>query len=270
MSSSASTVIALPQSWLLLDRPLRVRVIGVGGTGSMFLDGLASLHTTLVALGQPGLATIAYDADTITEFNRGRQRFTRSDIGLNKAIALIHRINAFYECEWEAEPSLATADDAQDCDLFVTCVDSASYRYSVGAAWEKRKTNALWLDLGCGTDNGQCILGNLGQAPGRIPNVYDLYKDQLRDPPKDDLPSCSMAEALSRQSLPVNRIVADLALNLLYHLIRNGTLDHHGVQFHLNPMRTAAMPVDAGVWSFYGYATPDAFSPVSVPDDDQL
>ena len=251
--SPAPSSFTLPQSWLMRDRPLRVHVIGVGGTGSMFLDGLASLHTTLVALGQPGIQVVAFDADSVSEFNLGRQRFCRPDIGLQKAIALIHRINAFYECEWVAEPSLATPEDASRCDLFVTCVDSASFRYAVGKAWEGRKTDALWLDLGVGADDGQVIFGHLGNAPNRIPNVYDFYKDQLRDPPKDDLPSCSMEEALSRQSLPVNRFVADWALNLLYHFIRNATLDHHGVQFHLNPMRTAAMPIDADVWSLYGY-----------------
>ncbi|OJY95722.1 MAG: hypothetical protein BGP25_15765 [Lysobacterales bacterium 63-13] len=238
------------------ERNLRVRVIGAGGTGSMFLDGLASLHSTLIALNQPGLDVTAIDFDTVSEWNLGRQRFTRQDIGLPKAISLIHRINGFYGCRWVADPSRATAKDAKDCDLFVTCVDSASFRYEVGRAWTGKTTDALWLDLGCGVDNGQCILGNLGKAAGnipRIPNVFDFYKQQLRVPPKDDLPSCSMEEALSRQSLPVNRIVADLALNLLYHLIRNGALDHHGVQFQLNPMRTAVIPVDPSAWSMYGY-----------------
>lgn len=255
-NARALNTLTLPAHWLMRDRPLRVHVIGVGGTGSMLLDGLASLHATLIALNQPGLDVTAFDSDTVSPFNLGRQRFTRADIGLNKAIALIHRINMFYDCQWKAEPSLATSQDAIGCDLFVTCVDSASFRYAVGKAWSGKRSDALWLDLGCGADNGQCILGHLGASPDRVPNVYDLYCDQLRDPPPDDLPSCSMEEALSRQSLPVNRMVADLALNLLYHLIRNGALDHHGMQFHLNPMRTVPMLVDPAVWGFYGYQTP--------------
>lgn len=254
MTGTRTHRLSLPAHWLMRERPLRVHVIGVGGTGSMLLDGLASLHATLVALDQPGLDVVAFDADTVSPFNLGRQRFTQSDIGLSKSIALIHRINVFYGCQWTAEPSLATPKDAAGCDLFVTCVDSAAFRHEVGKAWSTKGSKALWLDLGCGADNGQCILGHLGKCEGRIPNVYDLYRDQLKTPVKDDLPSCSMEEALSRQSLPVNRMVADLALNLLYHLIRNGNLDHHGVQFQLSPMKTAIMPTDVHVWSAYGYS----------------
>jgi hypothetical protein len=45
---------------------------------------------------------------------------------------------------------------------------------------------------------------------------------------EDDAPSCSMAEALERQSLFVNRVVASHALALLFDLLGRGSIGHAG------------------------------------------
>ena len=248
----------LPEHWMESTRPLDVVFVGVGGTGSMLLDALASLHVALRQLGHPGFAVTAYDADAVSRFNLGRQRFSVRDVGINKAIALVARINHFYGVNWRAQPTMADADECGKCDLLITCVDSAAFRFQVGKQHAGRRMRTLWCDLGSGADNGQVILGHLGDAKDRVPNVYDFYADQLRAPIKDDLPSCSMEEALARQSLPVNRVVADLALNLLYHLIRNGSLDYHGAQFTLQPPSVVPIKADPQVWSFMGYEAPDA------------
>ena len=253
--------LTLPEHWLESTRPLKVNFVGVGGTGSMLLDGLASMHVALTELGHPGFDVTAYDHDRVSRFNLGRQRFSVRDVGLSKSIALVHRINLFYGCEWRAEPVMAEAKSCGACDLLVTCVDNAAFRYALGQHYATQSLRTIWADLGSGLENGQVIMGNLGgQVPDRIPNVYDFYADQLRAPVKDDLPSCSMEEALARQSLPVNRIVSDLALNLLYHLIRNGSLDYHGAQFTLQPPTVVPIKTDPQVWAFMGYAPHTASS----------
>ena len=76
--------------------PVTVFVIGAGGTGSQVATGLARISVALQALGHPGLHVTVFDPDTVTEANIGRQLFSGSELGLNKAAALVTRINRFF------------------------------------------------------------------------------------------------------------------------------------------------------------------------------
>ncbi|XCP04908.1 PRTRC_ThiF: PRTRC system ThiF family protein [Bacteroides fragilis] len=76
--------------------PVTVFVIGAGGTGSQVATGLARMSVALQALGHPGLHVTVFDPDTVTEANIGRQLFSGSELGLNKAAALATRINRFF------------------------------------------------------------------------------------------------------------------------------------------------------------------------------
>ncbi len=67
------------------QNPVTVNLIGAGGTGSQVLTNLARLDVTLRVLNHPGLFVTVYDPDVVTESNIGRQLFSSSDIGLNKA-----------------------------------------------------------------------------------------------------------------------------------------------------------------------------------------
>ena len=53
------------------------------------------MSVALQALGHPGLHVTVFDPDTVTEANIGRQLFSGSELGLNKAAALATRINRF-------------------------------------------------------------------------------------------------------------------------------------------------------------------------------
>ncbi|MGA3329004.1 MAG: ThiF family adenylyltransferase [Terriglobia bacterium] len=89
----------------LLERQVRVLVVGCGGTGSAVVGGLPYLHQSLVVHGHPGgLHVTVVDGDTISPANCVRQPFARSEIGLNKAIVLVNRLNVFWGLKWEAVP----------------------------------------------------------------------------------------------------------------------------------------------------------------------
>ena len=81
----------------------------------------------------------------------------------------------------------------------------------------------------------------------RLPCVTELFPE-LMDEGFDETnePSCSMVDALRKQSLFVNRAVSAYALDLLWELIREGTVDNQGCYFNLRS-RTA-QPIPLKVW----------------------
>ena len=117
--------------------PVTVFVIGAGGTGSQVATGLARISVALQALGHPGLHVTVFDPDTVTEANIGRQLFSGSELGLNKAVALVTRINRFFGFSWEAKgqryPLKASADREEPAlaNIIVTCTDNIRSRMNL-------------------------------------------------------------------------------------------------------------------------------------------
>ena len=75
---------------VLLQKKVRVTVVGCGGTGSAVAAGLPYLHQAMVALGHPrGLDVTLVDGDRISRTNCVRQPFSESEIGLHKATVLV-------------------------------------------------------------------------------------------------------------------------------------------------------------------------------------
>lgn len=246
----------IPEGWA--EGRVSILLVGVGGTGSQVADQLASLEASLKLLGHPGFKVRVVDGDKVDRPNCGRQRFTLTDIGINKGIILCHRINAFYGLDWEPDPSYLSPRPTGSLhyDLIITCTDSASFRATLGAHHRNRKTETIWLDYGNGDASGQAIIGHLGKPEGveRLPNVFDLYPE-LADMTTADAeqPSCSTEEAMQRQPWPVNREIAMKGMTLLWQLFREGHIDHHGVQMGFKPLSLTLMPICPDAWAFYGY-----------------
>ena len=67
----------------LLQREVRVLVVGCGGNGSAILAGLPYLHSAMLAQGHPfGLHVTVMDGDAVSPFNSVRQPFAKSEVGL--------------------------------------------------------------------------------------------------------------------------------------------------------------------------------------------
>lgn len=239
------------------DRAVRVHLVGAGGTGSMLADHLGRLDRALREQNHPGLAVTVYDDALVRTANIGRQRFAAGDVGFHKAIVLVQRINDHYALDWTT--ALRRYGKAEPTpDLLIGCVDLGRFRYDLGMANANKSTDCLWLDTGNGADRGQVLCGHLGrpQRGLRLPNVYDLYRDELLSGDDDDLPSCSLAEALSRQHWSVNPTIAVAAAELLDNLFHHGGLDAHGAYIRLNPMSIQSVPVDPNAWALLGYRAP--------------
>jgi PRTRC genetic system ThiF family protein len=248
----------------LLERQVRVLVVGCGGTGSAVVAGLPYLHQALLARGHPGgLHVTVMDGDTISPTNCIRQPFARSEMGLNKAIVLVNRLNLFWGLKWEAVPShLRTgtfisrsySGDDLHAHIVVGCVDTRAARAAICDAVSKWSTVSYALDLGNNADSGQFILGEplnernrraklrLRSAPELFPEIVDPNLDN------DGQPSCSVAAALERQEPFINSTLAQHALALLARLFRYGEVNYHGGFISLATGVTSVLKIDPQYW----------------------
>jgi PRTRC genetic system ThiF family protein len=81
----------------LLNKPIRIVVVGCGGTGSAIAAGLPYLHQALLANGHPyGLRVTLMDGERISATNCVRQPFSVCEIGLFKSVVLVNRLNLFW------------------------------------------------------------------------------------------------------------------------------------------------------------------------------
>ena len=242
------------------QHPVTINLIGAGGTGSQVLTCLARMDVTLRALGHPGLFVTVYDPDIVTDSNIGRQLFGPSDLGLNKAQCLVTRINHFFGNDWKAEARLypqmlRDARKSELANITVTCTDNIKSRLDL---WEVLKhlppsgytdysTPLYWLDFGNTQTTGQAVLGTI---PKKIKQpkseqfrtvnslkVITRFVKYARVKEADSGPSCSLAEALSKQDLFINSTLAQLGCNILWKMFRNGMIEHHGLFLNLETLK---------------------------------
>lgn len=252
------------EKYLLQPRhPVTIDLIGAGGTGSQVLSCLVRIDMALAGLGHPGLHVTVYDPDEVTASNIGRQLFTPADIGLNKAVCLVSRLNAAFGLSWEAIPEkfpvrVKNATERNLANIFITCTDNIASRFELAgflnAAHAATKGNRgidhrtllYWLDFGNRQNTGQVVIGTIPdvieqptlenvETVACLPKVTDMpgYGDVKDD---DSGPSCSLAEALEKQDLFINSTLAQLGCNLLWKMFRHGRLEHRGFYLNLETM----------------------------------
>src|SRR5271157_5123023 len=219
----------------LLERPIRILVVGCGGNGSAIVSGLPYLHQAMLAFGHPGgLQVTLIDPDTVSETNCVHQPFCRTEIGFPKAIVLAHRINAFWGLNWQGmQAQVQQIAKNADVDLVIGCVDTRRARRAIDK-WVLQSRVLYWLDLGNSASSGQFILGQPKNRVNqkkkhRLPTVTELFPEIATPSVKDDdQPSCSAAEALTRQEPFINQNLAYQALGMLTQLLRHGSVSYHG------------------------------------------
>jgi len=254
----------------LLTKTVKIHLVGVGGSGSQVLSGLSRLHLALLSLGHPhGLDVTVFDSDTVSHSNVGRQLYYPSDIGLNKAIVLVHRLNAAFGLDWKAWPERYDRNlsrfEFSSPDILISCVDSAASRREINMMLDGACQHVYWLDTGNSSQTGQVVLGEprcswqrrkRSKKDERLPIVTELFPELL-DPsiPEDDTPSCSLAEALEHQELFICQSMATYALQMLWTLFRYGTLDFSAQFINLKNGITTPLPIDPEKWQrFFGPA----------------
>jgi len=241
----------------LLRHRVRVLVVGCGGNGSAISAGLPYLHQALLAYGHPeGLHVTLLDPDVISPTNCVRQPFSRSEIGLHKAVVLANRLNLFWGLDWRGIPARLDAQRKLDgVDIVIGCVDSRAARAAIAKCAEDWSEVDYWLDLGNNADSGQFVLGEPLNRRNRrhrlrLRTVSELFPEVIEgELDEDGLPSCSAAEALNRQEPFVNPTLANHALALLARLFRYGTISYHGAFMNLSSIGgVQALPINPKYW----------------------
>lgn len=222
--------------------PIKVAIVGVGGTGSFLLRELARINHSIKALGHAGLYVEAYDPKDVTEVSTIRQCFSPSDIEDNKACAMVTKVNRAYGTNWEAYPEEYDFDKMSHA-IMITCVDSVAPRRALKKGLELNKQQhessqvLYWLDTGNGKDSGQVVLGGSG-----LPDIIDMFPD-LEDHEDLNEPSCSAIETLTHQDFYINLSVAVDAGKILWKLFSDVELDKNGSFINLDSGKTVPLSI---------------------------
>ncbi|MBN2640359.1 MAG: PRTRC system ThiF family protein [Victivallales bacterium] len=226
-----------------LNHNLSITLIGCGGTGALVLQGLAIICNNLYAAGrQSDINVRAYDGDNVSIANVGRQPFHPLEIGKNKAVCLVNRLNLCNGLNFEAIPQFVTEQSVFNrgrLNLIIACVDSRAARRKIKhAILEMTIPGVYYLDCGNDKKSGQVLIGctNRNSDYG-LPMPWDICPDLVSNAPEDNTPSCSLAEALNSQDLMVNRFAAMIALELVWQLLRYNTLHNQGAFFDCRKLK---------------------------------
>lgn len=247
----------LPNSLVNPTNAIGVHLIGAGGTGSTLLTALARMNYALLQTGHCGLQVTLYDDDMVSEANLGRQLFADSELGMNKAVALINRVNLFFGTNWKAQGRRYEQHSGNLANITLCCVDSVASRRSICerlahfcADLHYRDRPLYLLDFGNGRYSGQVLLSTIGEITqpesekfetvAAMGNVFETFPD-IQGQKDDGLSSCSLAQALQQQDLFINSVLSNMGASLLWSMLRNGYVQHRGMFVNLEDYRT--MPI---------------------------
>jgi len=225
--------------------PITISVIGCGGTGSYVVTQLAKLAVALYETRKIDLSVTVYDNDVVEAHNVGRQLFSPSDIGRNKAEVIIERVNRFYGFNWESKNEKIS--ESPKNNIVITCVDNVKTRKLIKKRahpmFTDHRSQFYWLDFGNSKDYGQYVLSSLYKIDqpkgdyfvGKLKTVFELFGKMKEDKSE---PSCSMLESLSKQDLFINLQLATSGIGLLWKLLTEHRISYQGQFLNLNTGHT--------------------------------
>ena len=235
-----------------MGRPIKVVMLGVGGTGGYIARDLYRiLHST----GRP-VRFIICDGDNVEAKNLVRQNFIEHDLNRNKAQVLAERYASAFGMEVEFIPQFIedesrlaeivtpdrygyshyAHDSIEEHVILIGAVDNHKSRKMCDSVFRKAK-NLIYIDSGNGEHSGQIVCGLRRKGRTYYKPVADLYPEILETDEDDKFPSelsCADAALAAPQSIAANLMAATAVVCMVYRIITEGTIEVQKIFFNTN------------------------------------
>ena len=236
------------------DTPVKIVMLGAGGTGAQIAPNLYRLLYSMSAERQKLTRIIIADGDAVEEKNLVRQHFSRAELGLNKARALAERYSQAFGMTPEYIPDfiedrerlreLLTPEihwvqrkNVPDTVILIGAVDNNRSRKLCHKVFMK-----VYIDSGNGEYTGQVVCGIRRGGRTLQKPVGLLYPDVLKD--TDKFPtelSCAEVSVSAPQTITANLTASTIVVNMVYNILVLGINAAHCVSFstksvHVKPM----------------------------------
>ena len=210
------------------DRPVKIVMIGAGGTGGHIAP---HLYRLLYALDRP-VRFIICDGDIVEEKNLVRQNFTEADLGLNKARVAAERYSNVFGLETSYVPDfiesverleeLVTpkiwragtygAETISEQVILIGAVDNNRSRQLCHEVFLNTE-ELIYIDSGNGEYTGQVVCGIRRYGRTYYKPVGMLYPDLAQ--PDDLFPS----EVSAPQTIVANLMAATAVVTMIYNIL---------------------------------------------------
>lgn len=221
-----------------MDRPVKIVMLGAGGTGGYVAPYLFRL---LHMLDRPARFVIC-DGDIVELKNLDRQNFVQVDLGENKARILAERYSSvlgmeteyvpnFIETlpelmaliepkEWETETYPKTR--VKEMVILLGCVDNNRTRQLCHEAF-RQSEDLIYIDSGNGSYTGQVVCGVRKNSYTMRKPIGSVHPEMLKI--TDKFPSelsCAEAAQADPQSIVANVTAATAVLTMVYNILTHG------------------------------------------------
>ena len=220
------------------DRPVKVVMLGAGGTGGYVAPYVFRL---LHMLDRPARFVIC-DGDIVEPKNLDRQNFVPADLGENKARVLAERYSTVLGMETEYVPSFIeklpdlmeliepkewelnpySTKRTKEMVLLLGCVDNNKTRQLCHQAFHQSE-ELIYIDSGNGMHTGQIVCGIRSGGRTFYRPVGAAFPEVLQD--TDKFPtelSCAEASVSAPQSIAANITAATAVVDMIYNILTVG------------------------------------------------
>jgi molybdopterin/thiamine biosynthesis adenylyltransferase len=222
-----------------LDKPVKIIMLGAGGTGGHIAP---HLYRLLYTLARPVIAVIA-DGDIVEQKNLVRQNFISADLGRNKAQVLAERYAQAFGMEARYIPDFIEDEDRlieltkpelyspKELSILISAVDNNKSRRLCHQVFTK-VPDLIYIDSGNGEYTGQVVCGIRRKGRTYYKPIGEAYPDVLLD--TDKFPtelSCAEAAISAPQSIAANIMAAAAVVSYLYNILVLGSIETRSVTF---------------------------------------
>ena len=221
------------------DRPVKVVMLGAGGTGGYVAPYVFRL---LHMLDRPARFVVC-DGDIVEPKNLDRQNFVPADLGENKARVLAERYSSVFGMETEYVPEFIESGERllsmleprvfrtgaysdstviKELVILIGAVDNNKSRKLCHEVFYKLD-DLIYIDSGNGKYTGQVVCGVRRNGRTIRKSIGGVHPEMLKD--TDLFPSeisCAEAAQEDPQSIVANVTAATAVLIMVYNILTHG------------------------------------------------